>query len=104
MRSGRNNAALPSAGCCQAAARFLPRCCHVACQTGQPTDLGCMLLERRWSVMGKAEDKRAAIVAAQAAREAGERAARGVSTSARPARKEKPKWAMRRGRPPKSPE
>jgi hypothetical protein len=77
---------------------------HVASQTGQPTDLGCMLLERRWSVMGKAEDKRAAIVAAQAAREAGERAARGVSTSARPARKEKPKWAMRRGRPPKSPE
>jgi len=54
--------------------------------------------------MGKAEDKRAAIVAAQAAREAGERAARGVSTSARPARKDKPKWAMRRGRPPKSPE
>ena len=33
--------------------------------------------------MGKAEDKRAAIVAAQAAREAGERAARGTSSSAR---------------------
>jgi hypothetical protein len=49
--------------------------------------------------MGKAEDKRAAIVAAQAEREAAERAARGDSPT--PARRQKPKWAARRGRPPR---
>jgi|HubBroStandDraft_2_1064218.scaffolds.fasta_scaffold185180_3 hypothetical protein len=50
--------------------------------------------------MGKAEDKRAAIVAAQAEREAAERAARGISPTTT-ARKPKPKWAARRGRPPR---
>ncbi len=50
--------------------------------------------------MGKAEDKRAAIVAQQAAREAAEREARGTSAST-PARKPRSAWAARRGRPPK---
>jgi hypothetical protein len=54
--------------------------------------------------MGKGEDKRAAIVAGQAAREAAERAERGLSAPTGPGRKPKPKWAMRRGRPPKPPE
>jgi hypothetical protein len=49
--------------------------------------------------MGKAEDKRAAIVAQQAAREAAERQARGVTEP--PARKARTNWAARRGRPPK---
>jgi hypothetical protein len=49
--------------------------------------------------MGKAEDKRAAIVAQQAAREAAERQARGDSPA--PARKARTNWAARRGRPPK---
>ena len=44
--------------------------------------------------MGKAEDKRAAIVAAQAAREAAERAARAaLGPSAVPARKRRTNWA-----------
>jgi hypothetical protein len=60
--------------------------------------------------MGKAEDKRAAIVAAQAAREAAEKEARKLAGPATPQRKRKPRpnWAgggPRRGTmPPKDPE
>lgn len=51
--------------------------------------------------MGKAEDKRAAIVAAQAAREAAERAERLLHGPPPPLRKQR---ALRpRGRPPKPP-
>ena len=42
--------------------------------------------------MGKAEEKRAAIVAAQAAREAAEKAARALSGPATPARKRRTSW------------
>ena len=58
--------------------------------------------------MGKAEDKRAAIVAQQAAREAAEKEARQQAGTAAPARKARTNWAAssfgpgpRRGRPPK---
>jgi hypothetical protein len=60
--------------------------------------------------VGKAEDKRAAIVAAQAAREAAEKAARlAAGPPPVPARKRRTNWAatspMRGpGRPPKPPE
>jgi hypothetical protein len=49
--------------------------------------------------MGKAEDKRAAILAAQAAREAAERAERLLNGP--PPTTRKPKWGRPRGRPPK---
>jgi len=58
--------------------------------------------------MGKAEDKRAAIVAQQAAREAAERATRGPAGTGAPPRRARTNWAAsgpgpgpRRGRPPK---
>ena len=57
--------------------------------------------------MGKAEDKRAAIVAQQAAREAAEREARRLAGPTTPTRKPRTNWAgggPRRGRPPRSPE
>jgi hypothetical protein len=59
--------------------------------------------------LGKAEDKRAAIVAQQAARELAERNAKPTSTNVA-ARKKRPNWAAtsaispRRGRPPRSEE
>ncbi|HXI54579.1 MAG: hypothetical protein QOI66_3203 [Myxococcales bacterium] len=43
--------------------------------------------------MGKAEDKRAAIVAQQAAREAAERAERGLTGTEQPGRKRRTNWA-----------
>jgi hypothetical protein len=43
--------------------------------------------------VGKAEDKRAAIVAAQAAREAAERAARAAAGPTTPLRKKRPSWS-----------
>lgn len=52
--------------------------------------------------MGKAEDKRAAIVAQQAAREAAEREARRLAGPPTPARKPRTPWG-RRGRPPAKP-
>ncbi len=60
--------------------------------------------------MGKAEDKRAAVVAQQAARELAERALRQASgTATPPPGKRKTNWAasppfagFRRGRPPKA--
>ena len=63
-------------------------------------------MTRRREPVGKAEDKRAAIVAAQAAREAAERAARAaLGPSAVPARKRRTNWAARRSRPrPRPPE
>jgi hypothetical protein len=58
--------------------------------------------------MGKAEDKRAAIVAQQAARELEQRDARRAAGTEPPARKTRLNWAAsppnrgpRRGRPPK---
>jgi hypothetical protein len=54
--------------------------------------------------MGKAEEKRAAIVAQQAAREAAEREARRLAGPSTPARKPRTPWGSRRGRPPKPPE
>ena len=55
--------------------------------------------------MGKAEDRRAAIVAQQAAREAAEREARKLAGPATPALKPRGRWgAPRPGRPPKPPE
>jgi len=54
--------------------------------------------------MGKAEERRAAIVAQQAAREAAEREARRLAAPPAPARKPRPTWsggALRRGRPPR---
>ena len=58
---------------------------------------------RRESVMGKVEDKRAAIVAAQAAREAVEKEQRRLTDPPRPPRKSKGTWqgGRPRGRPPK---
>jgi hypothetical protein len=57
--------------------------------------------------MGKAEDKRAAIVAQQAAREAAELEVRRLNGPVTPARKRRPNWAASnsiqrpgRGRPP----
>lgn len=44
--------------------------------------------------MGKAEEKRAAIVAAQAAREAAEKAARAASGAPVPARKKRSTWGI----------
>jgi hypothetical protein len=49
--------------------------------------------------MGKAEDKRAAIVAKQAAREAADRAERLLHGP--PPAQPRPRWARPRGRPPK---
>jgi hypothetical protein len=56
--------------------------------------------------MGKAEEKRAAIVAAQAAREAAEMEQRKLAGPPKPGRKLRtPGWTGRpRGRPPKPPE
>ena len=56
--------------------------------------------------MGKAEDKRAAIVAAQAAREAAERAARAAAGPVTPPRKKRPNWggSPMRGGPGRGPE
>jgi hypothetical protein len=58
---------------------------------------------RRESVMGKVEDKRAAIVAAQAAREAAEKEQRRLTDPPRAPRKPKGTWqgGRPRGRPPK---
>lgn len=53
--------------------------------------------------MGKSDDRRAAIVAAQAAREAAEREARRLSGDVTPGRKPKGTWSRPRGRPPKPP-
>ena len=55
--------------------------------------------------MGKAEDRRAAIVAAQAAREAQENEARKLAGPAKPARKPRTSWlgGRPRGLPPKPP-
>ena len=53
--------------------------------------------------MGKADDRRAAIVAQQAAREAAEREARKLAGPPAPPRKPRTNWAgggPRRGRPP----
>jgi hypothetical protein len=51
--------------------------------------------------MGKSEDKRAAIVAAQAAREAAELEARRQAGTLAPSRRRaRPNWARRPGRPP----
>jgi len=51
--------------------------------------------------MGKAEEKRAAIVAAQAAREAANLEARRLAGDLKPARKSRTTWSRPRGRPPK---
>jgi hypothetical protein len=60
--------------------------------------------------MSKADEKRAAIVAQQAAREAAEREARRLAGTDKPAPKTRTNWAAssrgpgpRRGRPPKAP-
>lgn len=55
--------------------------------------------------MGKAEDKRAEIVAKQAAREAAEREARKLAGPPTPPRKPRTPWGggPRRGRPPTRP-
>jgi len=55
--------------------------------------------------MGKAEDKRAAIVAKQAAREAAEREQKRLADPAEPARRPRSAWGIgrTRGRPPKPP-
>jgi hypothetical protein len=51
--------------------------------------------------VGKAEEKRAAIVATQAAREAAELEMRRLAGDLKPAAKRKPSWTRPRGRPPK---
>ena len=53
--------------------------------------------------MGKAEDKRAAIVAKQAAREAAEKEHRRLNGPPEPARKPRSPWGRGGGRPPGRP-
>jgi hypothetical protein len=54
--------------------------------------------------MGKADERRAGIVAAQAAREAALLEARRQAGDLKPPPKRKAVWARPRGRPPKPPE